>query len=196
TVLQFSDASSPAFGLPYVYNGQLASDFGYGSGCVVKRRVVLTAAHTVFNDATLSYASNVKWFFQRHADNPGAPGPYEPPPLAPRGWYVFSGYAAARTNDNSPGVSSPASQSLDVAALYFPQDAGRGGQSGYLVSEPGATEWLHSSALKTLVGYPVEIVSEINRGRMHATLPANLAFDRVTNRVFSTTGIRGYPGMS
>jgi hypothetical protein len=189
-VLQFSDASSPAFGLPYVYNGQLLSDVGYGSGFVVKQRVVLTAAHVVFNDATLSYVPNVRWFFQRHL------GTYEPPAQVPRGWYAFSGYAAARTNDNSPGISSPTSQNLDVAALYFAEDAGRGGYSGYLVSEPGGTEWLQASALKTLVGYPVETVSDTDRGRMHATTPGNISFTLVTNRVFSTTAIRGYPGMS
>jgi len=104
--------------------------------------VVLTAAHVVFDDSTLSYVARVRWFFQREK------GEFEPPAQTPRGWYVFSGYAAARTNDNTPGVSSPASQNLDVAALYFLEDAGRGGQSGYLVSEPGATEWLQAGALK------------------------------------------------
>ncbi len=190
SVLQFADATSPAFGLPYAYNGQLWSEAGYGSGAVVKRRVVLTAGHLVFNDATLSYVPGVKWFFQRQK------GEYEPPAQTARGWYVFSGYAAARTNDASPGVSSPASQNLDVAALYFLEDAGRGGQSGYLVSEPGGTEWLQASALKMLVGYPVETVSELNRGRMHATTPGNISFALVTNRVFSTTAIRSYPGNS
>jgi hypothetical protein len=190
SVLQFSDATTPAFGLPYVYSGQLLTEAGYGSGCVVKRRVVLTAAHVLFNDANLAYVLTAQWFFQRYA------GTYEPPAQAPRGWYVFDGYAAARTNDNSPGVSSPLSQNLDVAALYFLADAGRGGASGYLVSEPGVTEWLQASALKTLVGYPVETVGDINRGKLHATAPGNLSFTLVTNRVFSTAAISGYPGMS
>lgn len=191
SVLQFSDATTPLnHQPPYPWTGQLLSDSGYGSGVVAKRRVVLTAAHVVFDDSTLSYVTRVRWFFQRHK------GEFEPPAQTPRGWYAFSGYAAARTNDNSPGVSSPTSQNLDVAALYFLEDAGRGGQSGYLVSEPGGTEWLQASALKTLVGYPVEVVNEINRGRMHATLPGNLSFAHVTNRVFSTAAIRGYPGMS
>ena len=193
SLLQFGDATSPAFGLPYVYNGQLLSEIGYGSGCVVKRRVVLTAAHVVFNDATLSFVSNVRWFFQRFA------GQYEPPAQTPRGWYAFSGYASARTNDvplYGPGVSSPASQNLDVAALYFLEDAGRGGSSGYLVSDPGATEWLQATALKTLVGYPVEVVNEISRGQMFATPTGNINFTPVINRVFSTTAIKGYHGMS
>jgi hypothetical protein len=190
TVVQFSDATTPGFGLPYVYNGQLLSDVGYGSGCVVKRRVVLTAAHVVFNDATLSYVSGVQWFFQRYA------GTFEPPAQTARGWYLFSGYASARASDNSPGVSSPLSQNLDTAALYFLADAGRGGSSGYLVSDSAGTEWLQATALKTLVGYPVEVVSDINRGKLHATTPGNLNFTLVTNQVFSTAAISGYPGMS
>jgi hypothetical protein len=191
SLLQFSDATTPIAGQPpYAWTGQLWSESGYGSGTAVRRRVVLTAAHVVFNDATLSYVPDVRWFFQRYK------GEFEPPVQTPRGWYVFSGYAAARTNDNSPGVSSPLSQNLDVAALYFPGDAGRGGQSGYLVSDPGETEWLQASALKTLFGYPTETVSEENRGKLHATLPGVLPFTLVTNRVFSTAGIRGYPGMS
>jgi len=196
SVLQYGAATTPAAGLPNVFNGQLVSDTGYGSGCVVKRRVVLTAAHVVFDDAALSYVPNVKWFFERHAANSGATEPYEPPAQAPRGWYAFSGYSAARTNDNSPGVSSLASQNLDVAALYFSADAGRGGQSGYLVSQAGTNEWLQSGFQKTLVGYPVEVVPEVDRGRMHATYPYNVAFSVADRRVFSTTGIRGFPGMS
>jgi hypothetical protein len=191
SVLQFADATTPIGDQPpYAWTGQLLSEVGYGSGTVVRRRVVLTAAHAVFNDATLSYVPVVRWFFQRYN------GEFEPPAQTPRGWYAFSGYAAARTNDNSPGVSSPTSQNLDVTALYFTEDAGRGGNSGYLVSEPGGTEWLQASALKTLLGYPVEVVSENNRGKLHATLPGIITFDSVTNRVFSTSGIRGYPGMS
>jgi hypothetical protein len=187
----FTDATVPvAHQPPYPWMGQLLTDSGYGSGVVVKRRVVLTAAHVVFDDATLSYVTRVNWFFQRWK------GVYEPPAQTPRGWYAFSGYAAARTNDHSPGVSSPTSQNLDVAALYFLADAGRGGQSGYLVSEPDGTEWLQLSPSKTLLGYPVEGVSENNRSRLHATVSGNLTFQLVSNRVFSTASIRGYPGMS
>lgn len=191
SVVQFADATTPVnFQPPYAWNGQLLSDTGYGSGVAVKKRVVLTAAHVVFDDTTLSFVSGVRWFFQRYK------GEFEPPAQTPRGWYAFGGYAAARTNDNSPGVSSPASQNLDVAALYFIGDAARGGQSGYLVSDAGGTEWLQAAAQKTLIGYPVEVVSDTVHGRLHATLPQNLTFTPVTNRVFGTVNIRGYPGMS
>ena len=191
SVLQFSTVTQPAlFPPPYPWCGQLLSDVGYGSGCVVKKRVVLSAGHVVFDDANLSFVSGVNWFFQRHQ------GIYEPPPQVPRGWYVFGGYAAARTNDNSPGVSSPTSQNLDLAALYFLEDAGRGGFSGYLVSNPAGVEWLQASAQKALIGYPVEIVPENNRGRMHATTPQNIAFSSAGDRLFATSEIIGYPGMS
>ena len=42
---------------PFGFNGQLETDVGYGSGVAVQTNVVLTAAHMVFNDQTLSYVS-------------------------------------------------------------------------------------------------------------------------------------------
>jgi hypothetical protein len=188
--LSFTNATGTA--RDYGYNGQLISEVGYGSGCVVKRRVVLTAAHVVFDDVNLVAASRVLWFFQRYQ------GTYEPPPKRPRGWYMLDGYAAARTNDSSPGVSSLASQNLDAAALYFVEDAGRGIFSGYLASEPAGIEWLLQPASKTLIGYPVEATDQtIQPGRMYATpWDVTVNFILETNRVFSTTNIHGYPGMS
>jgi hypothetical protein len=190
TALNFTTATTPDPSLPYAYNGQLLTDVGYGSGCVVQPRVVLTAAHLVFNDSTLSYAQSVNWFFQEYA------GTYNPAAKTPAGWYMFSGYAAARTNDASPGVESPASEDQDVAVLFFLEDAGRGGSSGYLVSDANGTQWLQASALKTLVGYPVDNVSQAVVGLMHATTPEYLGFAQVTNNVFSTRDVVGYGGMS
>jgi MBG domain (YGX type)/Calx-beta domain/PKD domain len=182
--------TTPPQVFPYSFNGQLLSQAGYGSGCLVKKRVVLTAGHVVFNDSTMSFVPGVNWFFERLV------GVYEPPAQTARGWYVLSGYAAQRTND-LPGTSAPASQNLDVAALYFLQDAGRGGFSGYLVSD-ATNEWLQASAYKTLVGYPVTTANGLTPGWMYATVPSSqISFSQLgTNRVFSTTNILGYPGMS
>ena len=96
--------------------GSWRSDVGYGSGVAVQANVVLTAAHLVFNDQTLSYVSQAYWYFQEEA------GVYQPEPMAARGWYVLSGYAAQRTNDlevYAPDTSTPQSRNLDVAALVF-----------------------------------------------------------------------------
>ncbi|HWD18530.1 MAG TPA: Calx-beta domain-containing protein [Verrucomicrobiae bacterium] len=193
-VLQYSDATTAgSSGYPYVYNGQLLTDVGYGSGCVVQPRVVLTAGHMVFDDATLSYVDNIYWFFEEMS------GLYNPPAATPAGFYSFSGYAAARTNDlahgGAQGSESLASQNLDVAALYFLQDAGRGGSSGYLVSGQG-TNWVQAAAQKVLVGYPVENVSPINVGRMHATAPSDVPFSLVGGNVYQSTAIIGYGGNS
>jgi uncharacterized repeat protein (TIGR02543 family) len=194
SVLQFNAATIPEFGLPYAYNGQLLTSVGYGSGCVVQRQVVLTAAHLVFDDVNLADVNGVDWFFQEYS------GIYDPPAQTPAGWYVYGGYAAARENDLSgglsPGEESPASQDRDVAALYFLSDAGRGGSSGYLVSEPGGTQWLQAAALKTLVGYPVDSVAQIDVGRMHSTTSDDYQFSPVTNEVFTTSDIVGYGGES
>ena len=74
---------------------------------------MLTAAHVVYDDLLFSFqpVGRVKWFFQRYA------GSYEPPPKLPRGWCVFTSYSAQRIADDTPGISSLASEDLDVAAL-------------------------------------------------------------------------------
>src|SRR5205814_6104527 len=99
---------------PFGFNGQLQSDNGYGSGVAVQTNVVLTAAHLVFNDQTLSYVSRAHWFFRRDA------GASEPFPLAARAFYVLSGYAAQRINDLASGYASdqspPPSRHMDGAA--------------------------------------------------------------------------------
>ncbi|MBN2505512.1 MAG: hypothetical protein JXQ71_02340 [Verrucomicrobia bacterium] len=174
--------------LPYACAGQILSDVGWASGFVVRERVVLTAAHAVFNDVTLSFVPEVKWFFQRHA------GTYEPPPLLARGWFVLSGYAAQRTAEATPGIASVASQNLDVATLFFLEPAGRGGYGGYLVSSRAPGQWLFSSTLHTLIGYPMDLVSETNRGKLHATPIQSLSFQQIQNQVFSARTLKNYPG--
>ncbi|NBV23716.1 MAG: hypothetical protein EBS05_17570, partial [Proteobacteria bacterium] len=136
-------------GEPHAFNGQLLGEGGYGTGTVVKRRVVLTAAHLVFDDRKLAFVTNVYWFHRRYA------GFYEPRPQQPRGWYVFGGYDSQRGVERTPGVSAVPSQKLDTAALFFFEDAGAGGQSGYLASDAG-TNWLTVTADKLLTGYPLD----------------------------------------
>jgi hypothetical protein len=189
TVVPFDNVSSNS-ALPYAYVGQIRSDAGSGSGFVVKPRVVATAAHVVFDDGTLSYATNLQWLFQRDR------GTYEPKPLVPRGVYVFTGYAARRTLDNTPGVSSPESQDRDAAAIYFTEDAGRGGSGGYLASDLANNEFLLSAKPKLLVGYPVDGIAALNQGRMHATPPTNVAFAAAFGKTFTTAGIRSSGGNS
>ena len=176
--------------LPYQYVGQLRSDAGAGSGFVVRARVVATAAHVVFDDATLSAATGQQWLFQRDRVS------HEPKPQLPRGAYLFAGYSAQRTAENTPGTSSPASQTLDAAAVYFLEDAGRGSFAGYLASDATPNEWLASSALKTLVGYPITGISASAQGRIHATPPMNVAFTHSFGRTYTTANIRSSGGAS
>ncbi|MBE2283556.1 MAG: hypothetical protein IAE77_08840 [Prosthecobacter sp.] len=175
---------------PYAHVGQIRSNAGSSSGFVVKARVVATAAHVVWDDGTLSAAQGLQWLFQRHR------GTHEPKPVFPRGFYLFDGYAAQRVIDNSPGDSSPQSQTLDVAAMYFDQDAGRGGYGGFLASDLSSNEFLLSNANKMLVGYPVDGVATTSQGRMHATAPFNVVFNAAFGRTFTTSGIRSSGGNS
>jgi hypothetical protein len=186
-VVPFPDSATNTM---YAFNGQLQTDSGFGSGFVVKKRVVLTAAHVLFDDEQLSFVTNVRWFFQRYRDE------LEPVPQVPRGWYVFEGYAAQRAVDNSPGLSGPDSQNLDAAALYFIEDAGRGGYGGYVASDADANEFLLGAADKFLAGYPLNGIAATNQGKLHSTAPANLAFTRLYTTVFGTPDIQSFPGNS
>jgi sugar lactone lactonase YvrE len=184
---------------PFGFNGQLLSDTGYGSGVAVDTHVVLTAAHLVFNDATLSYVSDVHWFFRRDA------GVSEPLPQAARSFFVLSGYAERRTNDY-PVASTPQSRNFDVAALYFPDPVAGGGHGGYLPSDAVPNTWLTSRALKMLVGYPVDGSqfgdASIVPGKMYQTDPQlytlSAAVDSVEGRqeVYVAPWFLSYPGNS
>ncbi len=197
---QVSD--EPAY--PFGFNGQLQSDNGYGSGVAVLSNVVLTAAHLIFNDQTLSYVNRAHWFFRRDV------GVGEPQPQAARGFYVLTGYAAQRTNDlnsgYSPDQSTPPSRNLDVAALYFLEPVAGGGYGGYLPSDAAPNTWLTSTALKMLVGYPVDGSqfgdASIVPGRMYQTdpqpYPLSLATDPVPGQqqVYLAPWFLSYPGNS
>ncbi len=192
---QLSDETTYPFG----FNGQLQSDNGYGSGVAVDTHVVLTAGHLVFNDATLSYVSHAHWFFRRDA------GVSEPRPQAARSYFVLSGYASRRTND-FPVQSTPQSRNLDVAALYFPDPVAGGGHGGYLPSDAVPNTWLSSTALKMLVGYPVDGSqfgdANIVPGKMYQTLPQpyplSIAPDAVPEQqqVYLAPWFLSYPGNS
>ncbi|MEK7674727.1 MAG: Calx-beta domain-containing protein, partial [Verrucomicrobiota bacterium] len=174
----------------YAYNGQIHSQVGYGSGSLVKRRVVLTAGHVLYDDAQDRDAEDVKWFFQRHV------GTDNSRPLKPRGWFMLDGYVPQRRTEHTPGISSPASYNLDAGVLYFLADAGRGGEGGYLASDAESNEWLISSRSKALLGYPVEVVPSADRGRFHASPPFRYQFQLLSGRVYVTIDVIGYPGNS
>ena len=189
SALAFESFADPT--KPYAYVGQIRSSVGVSTGFVVMPRVVATAGHVVFDDGTLSTAQGLQWLYQREA------GTYEPVPQTPRGYYIFDGYTAQRTAENTPGTSSPQSQTLDVAALYFLADAGRGGSyGGFLASDNVQNEFLISSANKMLVGYPVNGIAPSSQGRMFATPPANVTFTAAYGRTFTTADISSVGGNS
>jgi sugar lactone lactonase YvrE len=188
---------------PYGFNGQLQTDVGYGSGVAVQTNVVLTAAHLIFNDQTLSFVSQANWLYQEEA------GAFSPAPLGARGWYVLSGYAAQRTNDVlgglGPDQSSPQSRNLDVAALYFESPVADGGDGGYLPSDTSPNTWLSGAAKKMLVGYPVDGsqfgITNITNGLMYETGPQTTAFGLATDpvadqQVYTAAWFLSYPGNS
>ena len=176
--------------LPNAFVGQIRGDAGSGTGFVVRPRVVATVGHVVFNDGTLAATTGLQWLFQNDR------GVHDPVPLIPRGSYLMTGYAAQRAVDNSPGVSSPESQNLDAATLFFLQDVGRGGFSGYLAGDTSVNEFLVSDSLKTLAGYPVDGIPEADLDRLHATPPTNVLFSKAFGRTYITQDVRATGGAS
>ncbi|MEK7952881.1 cadherin-like beta sandwich domain-containing protein [Luteolibacter soli] len=189
TMVPFEAVSTDA-SVPNGFVGQIRSDAGSGTGFVVRPKVVVTVGHAVFDDGTLSIATGLQWLFQHDR------GVHSPVPKIPRGHYLMTGYAAQRALDNSPGVSSPQSQNLDVATMFFLEDVGRGGFSGFLASDNLTNEFLLSDSLKTLTGYPIDGTSEADLDRMHATPPAAVTFAKGFERTYTTSDIRASGGAS
>lgn len=177
--------------LPFAHVGQIRSNLGSSTGFVVKRRVVATAGHVVFDDGTLTYITELQWLFQRHA------GAYEPVPQVPRGYYLAAGYANQRALDASPGEGSPESQDLDYAALYFASEAGRGGYGGFLATEAGdANEFLDSTAEKILAGYAVDGTPAADQGKLHATSAFTTPLSPAFGETWTSNAARGLGGCS
>lgn len=188
---------------PYEFLGKITSDLGEGSGTVVGGRVagatqqvdrvVLTAAHVVFDDTSAAFATGTQWLFQKLGTT------QEPTPLLPRGAILDSGYAAARKGATLD-EGNAASQELDAAALYFFEPAGNRGASGYLVSDSTGFDWLQQPRLKTLAGYAVEDdvhVQAADAGSLQATDKQLVTFSTTLDAdVLATTQIAGLPGMS
>lgn len=178
---------------PFPMVGQIRSPAGYGSGIAVRDRVVLTAAHVLFDENTTNFvaADSIEWFHERAATE------YEPRPLRAAGYYVHENYLAARVRERSegmaPGVSGPASQEWDIAAIYFSEPAARNGQSGYLYSSAAQNEWIFSPFQKTLAGYPIY---GANEGRMHEVRSDNYTFAPAGTALVATPGFLSYPGNS
>ncbi len=172
------------------FTGQLRGSSSSGSGFAVAPKVVATAAHVVWDDGSLAAVADLQWLFQRDA------GIHEPVPLAPRGFHLMTNYAVQRAVEGTPGTATPASQNLDVAALFFFTEAARGGYSGFLASDLPVNEHLVSSAPKRLTGYPLENIGSAQRGRLHATPSTVTAFAPAATRTYTTAALRGAGGMS
>ena len=123
---------------------------------------------------------------------------YEPMPQTPRGYYLAAGYADARQLPGvQPGEGTPESQDLDYAVLYFQEEAGRGGVSGFLASEArDENEFLSSSVEKMLAGYPVDGVPESKLGKLHATPIFTDALTPAFHGLKTTSAVYGVGGIS
>ena len=182
----------------YQMAGQIRTPYGWASGVAVRDRVVLTAAHVLFDSSTnLVDPTQIQWFHARHA----GPDGYEPQPIQAKGYYFHTNYLTSRIYESTkpgwtPGSSTPKTQEWDVAALYFDKPVARNAQSGYLLSDKDQNNWLLSDELMELVGYPT--TGSENDGRLHSTRSKNYLFEPVegTTRVFQSGDFFSLPGNS
>lgn len=181
--------------LNYKYVGEISRGDGeLGTGFVVNEHVVLTAGHVLLDSRTLGPAKRVRWHFQRQR------GVYEPRPQIPRGWNLYAGYAAQRTNDGVHFPSTPLSQNLDAAAMFFTEPAGRGGYSGYLASTNSPNEWLSGTEDKVITGYPIDGIPSLDQGKIHETPQRRVRLTKVAGltegHLYSSSELLSYPGNS
>lgn len=177
---------------PASYVGQLVSDTGTGSGLAVRPRVVLTAAHLLFHPGSTNRVRNLRWLFRRQQ------GEFEPLPLEPSGVYLPEAYLTELQRADGD-ARRPNVRDHDIAALYFVEDAAKGGYSGYLTAPDSAPQArLVTEGFKTLIGYPLDAPSAVNQGRMHSFSFQTATFDLLpgTTRVFRNAELQGAPGLS
>ena len=178
--------------------GQLRSVAGFGSGVAVRDKVVLTAAHVVFDDLALAPVPWVSWQAARVRLDRDA-NAREPQPSHPRGLYLLGGYAAQRAKDTNGSVS-PESAHHDAATLWFVNPVAQVAFAGYLVTRP-TNDWFKAGRLLQLAGYP--IVGGIDcpplPGRLYRTDAITSApgtANAMETQVYTFAGFRSYPGNS
>ena len=158
------DVSLGADTLPYAYSGQIAADGDvFGTGCAVKEKVVLTAAHVVWDERTKTNRTGLRWLHLRHKRTARITR------ARPARRLHHVRLRRPAPGEPNPNQVSLATRDLDVAALYFLDPAARGGYAGYLVSGPtacGTTNWLELQRNALLVGYPLGRIKE-DFGKMH-----------------------------
>lgn len=189
---------SDLYSSPYKYCGRIQTEQGWGSGTMVRQNVVLTAAHVIFNDVTLSYVTNCYWYFQPES------GANQPAPMIPHGCYMLNGYAAQRTNDIDidgfgDGNPSPASSDLDVGALYFLSVPNNIGSCGYVCSDAQPDPFLTQQSDKILAGYPVDgsVWGQlVTPGLLYKEDFAGATFTQYYNHVYTVSSEFAYPGNS
>lgn len=188
-------ASADISRFPYRFAGQIVGrKDSYGSGTAVREKVVLTAAHVVYDTKALANRSGVRWLHMGQGTGRDAS-------LQPRGWVLWSSYSEQAatyltyTNQIAQepvrGLASLRTRDMDVATLYFLTPAARGWYSGYLVSGPtacGTNQWLESTLPKVLVGFPN---TGQNFGRMMELGPASQPMSRMTNADYVSSRVFG-----
>ncbi len=187
-----------------VQSGETITDLGVSisssSGVAISQKVVLSAAHTFFNDEILDWRPEPYRWNLRHSPS----DPYYD--MSARSYLYFSDYAEATRRFYFGGSPSQEQQNRDVIVLIFYEDVADGGWAGRGVNR------IDTNIDKMIVGYPSGLYSysdnDPRMDTMHSTSlegsPAKFTLipyadkDRLgaTTRVFETHDLSTGPGGS
>lgn len=159
---------------PYTYNGMMVveTDTAYftGSASVINSRVALTAAHVVFDDDEMTWATSYRIKMRHNKGRDTLPvGTWL------TGSQVLTTYSTAVQQQTLEQYEF----NSDIAAVYHIFDLNPTSQP-YEVRTLGYPTPLTDSVEKMVVGYPIasdsDLIPVANRGLMHQTGPANWDF--------------------
>ncbi len=163
---------------PYAHNGMINARLGTGgargSAALVHPRVLLTAAHVVFDEDTLTWVTDVTFDLKRNVNyqNSGRRTVY-----IVTGSKVWTEYSKVVKTSGSNGGIWPFN--LDFAAGYRAGDSSfPSTYAAYVVKEDELVSPLRDEVQKLIVGYPLDSdkVPTANQGLMHHLGPKNLKF--------------------
>ena len=190
-------------GFPYPFVGEVVTRLGTGSGVVVDERVVLTAAHLLYDRVRREYVDTIEFFPARY------PGHHESAPRRAEGFHAPDEYKSSVDSDQT--AVSPSTRKSDYAALYFSERLSPEGSVGFLVST-NEKNWLmpdnaQTDSLMMLLGYPAgsgnsgnqnKTRFHINGGHLAATSRGELKFTSLAgdNSLLKSDSFVGFPGMS
>ncbi len=185
------DIANDTTAAPYQYVGMIRSPLGRGTGTVVAERVVLTAAHLLFDANGLQWA-DTQWFSRQKQSERQAP------PITPRGALYQTSYAKLIAPDSVEGTIADLPedpQQVDFAVLYFSAETTWDQGSANFLQSTSGKNWLTGGENKHAIGYPQRSQQFENRGKIFSK-QFSTPLSSLGTGLYETTEVFGDGGAS